>query len=195
MCDKSVEILRGRDHMRLYTSVGILFAVLFFCGCSESEVPSSPGGANKEENNGNGLPAKQPQSLVFRAKVAEKAVEALPGLYASYSVSTVYVIECGDRYVMVDTGLLRDVESHLTNFEKAGIDLERIDAIFTSHFHYDHVAGIARAKELLGCKVVAHRENVHAIETGDTLVTAREMPYIPGYTFPFPPCKVDIYLF
>jgi glyoxylase-like metal-dependent hydrolase (beta-lactamase superfamily II) len=134
----------------------------------------------------------RPRSLVFTARVAEHAVEVLPGVYASTSVSTVYVIRCGERYVMVDTGMLRDVDAHLANFQAVGVDLKRIDAIFVTHFHYDHVSGIAHAKEKLGCRVVAHRENVQAIETGDPVSTAAQMAYIPDYAFPFPPCKVDI---
>jgi len=135
---------------------------------------------------------ERPRPAVFRAKVADSAVEALPGVYASYSVASVYVIKCGERYVMVDTGLDRDVDANLANFKNAGIDLRKIDAILTSHIHYDHLSGLAKAKERLGCPVVAHRENVRPIETGDPMVTAREQPYIDGYSFPFPPCKVDL---
>jgi hydroxyacylglutathione hydrolase len=137
-------------------------------------------------------PGERPRPAVFRAKVADRAVEALPGVFASYSVASVYVIECGGRYVMVDAGLDRDIDANLANFTKAGIDLRKIDAIFTSHIHYDHVSGLARAKQKLGCPVVAHRENVVPIQTGDHMVTAREQPYIDGYSFPFPPCKVDL---
>lgn len=136
--------------------------------------------------------AGRPRPAVFRARVAPQAVPALPGVYASYSVASVYVIECGDRYVLVDTGLDRDVEQNLENFRKAGVDLQRISAIFTTHFHYDHISGLARAKQRLGCPVVAHRENVYAIKSGDPTLTARIQPYISGYSFPFPPSQVDI---
>lgn len=175
-----------RTTWALLGSIGILLYLFSPFGNLEQTVLSF------QETTGEVSPPRnQPIPIVFKAKVAKTAVEALPGVFASYSVASVYVVECGDRYVMIDTGLLRDVEAHLDNFAKIGVDLERIDAIFTTHFHYDHVSGIARAKEILDCKVVAHRENVHAIETGDKLVTAREMPYIPGYAFPFPPSEVD----
>jgi metallo-beta-lactamase class B len=115
----------------------------------------------------------------------------LPGVFTSAALELVYLIKCGDRSVLVDTGFLHNCDAHLANFSAAGIDLETIDAIFTTHFHVDHTAGLAHARKRLRCPVFAHKNNVPIIETGDRAATAAEMPYIAGWRFPYPPCKVD----
>ncbi|MFH1740905.1 MAG: MBL fold metallo-hydrolase, partial [bacterium] len=65
-----------------------------------------------------------------------------------------------------------------------------IAAIFVTHFHVDHAAGLAHVRNRLNCPVVAHKNAVRTIESGDPVATAAQMPYL-GWDFPFPPCKVD----
>ena len=132
----------------------------------------------------------EPDSPALPPNVRPPAQEPLPGVYASLAGETVYVIRCGERSVLLDTGYVHNVDAHLDNFESAGVDLESIDAIIVSHFHVDHAAGLARARGRLKCPVVAHKNNVPTIETGDRVVSAAQMPYL-GWDFPFPPCPVD----
>lgn len=138
--------------------------------------------------------AQEPQpsfiDMIWRG-VQGPAREALPGILLSSALEVVYVIRCGDRAVLVDTGYDHTADAHLDNFIAAGVDPATIDAIFISHFHVDHAAGTARLRKRLGCPVVAHRNNVEPIEKGDVVVTAARMPYITGWDFPFPPCPVD----
>lgn len=115
----------------------------------------------------------------------------LPNVYASLASETVYFIRCGRRSVLVDTGYVHNAHAHLANFEAAGMDLSSIAAILITHFHVDHAAGAASVRERLGCPVVAHKNAAPAIEAGDLVTTAAAMPYLGGWNFPFPPCKVD----
>jgi glyoxylase-like metal-dependent hydrolase (beta-lactamase superfamily II) len=116
--------------------------------------------------------------------------EPFPGVFASYAGETVFLIRCGEKSVLVDTGYLHNTDAHLDNFEAAGVDLDTIAVIFTTHPHVDHVAGLAHARERLKCPVVAHKNAVHIIERGDRVLSAAYMPFV-GWDFPFPACEVD----
>ena len=118
------------------------------------------------------------------------AHETHPGIYASRASETTYVIRCGERSVLVDAGFFRNAEAHLVNFEASGIDLASIAAVLVTHFHVDHAAGLAHVRERLGCPIIAHKNAAPAIQTGDPVVTAAQIPYL-GWDFPFPPCPVD----
>ena len=139
------------------------------------------------------VPAPQPGTVAagaFSAPVQEPAREALPGVFASMSLETVYYIRCGERAVLIDTGFVRSFPLHLANFEKSGLDLSVIDAVLVSHFHVDHAAALADARKRLKCPVVAHKNNVAVIESGDRIATAAYMPYL-GWDLPFQACPVD----
>lgn len=119
------------------------------------------------------------------------ATKVLPGVWASVGLETVYYIRCGDRAVMVDSGFRHNVETHLRNFEAAGLNLASVDAVLATHAHVDHAGGLSLLRRTMGCPVVAHRNAADAIRKGDRVVTAAEMPFLQGWSFAFPPCEVD----
>ncbi len=134
--------------------------------------------------------ADSPHENFIPPNVRSPVEEPFPGVYASRASETVYLIQCGDRCVLVDTGYLHNTDAHLGNFEAAGVDLESIAVVFATHPHVDHVAGLAHVRDRLGCPVVAHKNAAHIIERGDRVLTAAHMPFL-GWDYPFPPCKVD----
>ncbi len=116
----------------------------------------------------------------------------LPGVYTSHGIETVYLIRCGDASVLVDTGFQHNFLGHLENFKAAGHDLERVEAVLTSHFHVDHTAALRDANHILGCPVVGHKNNLKVIGEGDLLATAAHMWAIPGWRFSYQPYDIDI---
>ncbi len=134
-----------------------------------------------------------PGSLAERAAttgVRSPVVEPLPGVFVSCGFETVYLIRCGRRSVLLDTGFVHTFAAHLENFASAGHDLSTIDAVLTSHFHVDHTAALADARARLNCPIVAHRNNVAVFESGDRIASAAYVPYV-GWDFPFQACPVD----
>ena len=130
--------------------------------------------------------------LLIQATAVRRPVqEPLPGVFASLGLETVYYIRCGERAVLIDTGFLHNADAHLSNFESAGLSLGCVDAILTTHYHVDHNGGLAHVRQRLGCPVVAHKNAVAAIESGDRVVTAAEMPFLQGWSFPCAACGVD----
>ena len=116
----------------------------------------------------------------------------LPGVYSSHGIETVYLIRCGDASVLVDTGFQHNFQGHLDNFKAAGLDLDRVEAVFTSHFHVDHTAALRDAHRILGCPVVGHKNNLKVMGEGDLLATAAHMWAIPGWRFSYQPYPIDI---
>lgn len=143
--------------------------------------------------------AASPKAASAPRNIAETALtvavkppvhEPLPGVFASCGLETVYFIRCGKRSVLVDTGFVHTFPAHLENFEKAGLDLKTVDAVFTTHFHVDHTAALATAHRRLDCPIVAHKNNVEVYETGDRFASAAHMPYI-GWVLPYEAYRVD----
>ena len=116
----------------------------------------------------------------------------LPGVYSSHGIETVYLIRCGDASVLVDTGFQHNFLGHLENFKTAGHDLDRVEAVLTSHFHVDHTAALRDANRVLGCPVVGHKNNLKVMGEGDLLATAAHMWAIPGWRFSYQPYDIDI---
>jgi glyoxylase-like metal-dependent hydrolase (beta-lactamase superfamily II) len=135
-------------------------------------------------------PALSVAELAKTMAVQPEVHEPLPGLFASMGLETVYFIPCGKRSVLVDTGFVHTFDAHLRNFEAAGLDLGTVDAVFATHIHVDHTAALADAQRRLHCPVVAHKNNVSTIESGDRCATAACMPGI-GWDFPYQACRVD----
>lgn len=54
------------------------------------------------------------------------------------SVTTCYLIQAGDKYVLVDTGYVEDWELFEQRLKEAGISLSQISHILLTHHHDDH---------------------------------------------------------
>jgi glyoxylase-like metal-dependent hydrolase (beta-lactamase superfamily II) len=102
----------------------------------------------------------------------------------------VYYLRAGESGLLVDCGSDATYGSNMDQLEREGVDLDSVAAILVSHEHYDHIAGIGKAKAQLGCPVIAHKLAVEAVETGDPLLTACEMRFH-GVNVPFHATTVD----
>ncbi len=101
----------------------------------------------------------------------------------------------GDQgHLLVDCGAATWLARNLAEITDAGFRLEDIKGILVTHCHWDHVGGLRQAREKLGCPALAHELEAEAIETGDPLLTAAHMPFLPDGVNPFPPCPVDVRL-
>lgn len=77
----------------------------------------------------------------------------------------------------------------LDAMRQAGLDPAEIRLAFATHLHCDHVGELGWWQREFGFPVVAHDNDADAIETGDPVKTAADMPYT-SHHMTFLPCPV-----
>ena len=175
-----------RKNISLSTGLGLGFLAAS-CGGAESTAALATSATKKAARP---APVIDAVTLATSMAVHPPVREPLPGVFASCGLETVYLVRCGKRSVMIDTGFVHTLPAHLDNFAKAGLDLKTVDALLTTHFHVDHTAALATARKKLQCPIITHRNNAAVFEMGDLFASAAHMPYI-GWTLPFESCRVD----
>ena len=118
------------------------------------------------------------------------------GLSQAFDCS-VYVVECGQELVLVDSGAGVDVEVLFSNLEHDGLDPARIRTLLLTHCHSDHAGGAHVFRERCGSRVYISRQEADIVERGDESdlgldVAKRSGLYAPDYQFPN--CQVDVRL-
>jgi glyoxylase-like metal-dependent hydrolase (beta-lactamase superfamily II) len=96
-----------------------------------------------------------------------------------------YLIHNDLGNIVVDAGTVKaDLERAEQQLSTWGISLEKVDYLFLTHSHYDHVGNAARLRSR-GAKVIAGTGDAEGVELADS----RTIPYAAG--FQLPPCKID----
>jgi hydroxyacylglutathione hydrolase len=102
----------------------------------------------------------------------------------------VYLIDGGAEYALIDVGFLDELPDVLELIRQMDYSLSACKLIVATHADVDHTQGLARAREVLKCDVVAHPKSVAAIEDGDEVITYARID-AQGIRIPMPRCKVD----
>lgn len=98
----------------------------------------------------------------------------------------------GDKITLIDTGVKGSEEKIFTYIKENDRNFSEIGTVILSHAHPDHIGSAARIKELTGCEVLAHRDDVGWIENIET--QNKERP-VPGFfNLVDMPVKVDRFL-
>ena len=74
--------------------------------------------------------------------------------------ANVYLIEKGEKLLLIDAGLPGEYEKVLKYIEKLGYVPEDVEVIIVTHAHYDHVGSLKDLKDATGAKVAAHKDEV-----------------------------------
>lgn len=99
------------------------------------------------------------------------------------------IIIFGDRIVLVDTGVKGSEDKIFDYIRQNGRDRSEIETVVLSHSHPDHIGSAAKIREITGCRVLAHKNELNWIEDID--FQNRERP-VPGFhTLVDRPVKVD----
>jgi hydroxyacylglutathione hydrolase len=105
----------------------------------------------------------------------------------------VYLLNCGDKWVMIDAGGGSGGEEILANMRNDGVDPQSLAFIVLTHAHADHACGAKFFKDKFGTKVIASTIDAKAIESGTDeelgLGIARGPIYPEDYKYIH--CKVD----
>ncbi len=87
-------------------------------------------------------------------------------------LSNVHVIK-DEKTIIVDTGTYRNKAGMLNELRAMGVDPKEVSLIILTHGHMDHCANVNVLKELTGAPVLAHKNAVKFLETGEF------DPYVP----------------
>lgn len=103
----------------------------------------------------------------------------------------IYLIDGGTEFALIDVGFLDELPDVLELIRRLGFSLSACKMILATHADADHAQGLARAREVLKCKVAAHPRSVGPLETGDEIMTYARID-AQAIHIPMPPCKVDL---
>jgi glyoxylase-like metal-dependent hydrolase (beta-lactamase superfamily II) len=102
----------------------------------------------------------------------------------------IYLIDGGAEYALIDIGFLDELTDVLELIRQMNFSLSACRAILATHADADHTQGLARAREILKCKVLAHPRSVAPLEEGDEVLTYARID-AQNIHIPMPRCKVD----
>jgi hydroxyacylglutathione hydrolase len=103
----------------------------------------------------------------------------------------VYLIDGGSEYILIDVGFLDELPEVLELIRQMNFRLAACKLILATHADADHTQGLARARELLKCKVAAHPRSVAPLQEGDEVLTYARID-AQNIHIPMPRCKVDM---
>lgn len=122
--------------------------------------------------------------------------EVFPGVYlvggpelTDPSDCLIYAIDGGTEVALVDCGAGNGVGQVMANLLKAGLGDRPISTVFLTHCHVDHIGGVDEILKRAHPKVICHRGDLEAVETGDPKRTAYSW-----YGLRLPRVKVDLIL-
>ena len=102
----------------------------------------------------------------------------------------IYLIDGGSEYALIDVGFLDELGDVLELIRQMNYPLSACKMILATHADADHVQGLARAREVLKCKVYAHPKSVAPLEQGDEILTYARID-AQNIHIEMPRCKVD----
>src|SRR4051812_24779060 len=103
----------------------------------------------------------------------------------------IYLIDGGKEYALIDVGFLDELSEVLELIRQMNFSLSACKMILATHADADHTQGLARASELLKCKVAAHPKSVAPLQDGDEVMTYARID-AQNIHIPMPKCKVDV---
>ena len=102
----------------------------------------------------------------------------------------IYLIDGGTEWALIDVGFLDELADVLELIRRMGFSLAACKLILATHADADHTQGLARAREVLKCKVAAHPKSVAPLQDGDEVLTYARID-AQNIHIPMPRCKVD----
>lgn len=81
-------------------------------------------------------------------------------------LSNVFVIR-DEKTIMIDTGCYRNKAGFLNELYLMGVDPKEISLIVVTHGHMDHCGNLQVAKEVTSAPILAHKNAVHFLQTGE----------------------------
>ena len=86
--------------------------------------------------------------------------------------AAIYLVRFGDSAAVIDAGCGYGHARLVKNISHYVSATARIEYLFLTHCHYDHVGGAEALRQQYGCKIVAHELDAVYLETGNSEITA-----------------------
>jgi hydroxyacylglutathione hydrolase len=102
----------------------------------------------------------------------------------------VYLVYDAASWVLIDIGYEETVDEIIEMIRQMDFPLANCRGIVATHADVDHIQGLARAKAVLKCPILAHQKAVSAIESGDRIKTFAEIA-AQNVHLEMPPVKID----
>lgn len=83
----------------------------------------------------------------------------------TYDLST-YLITTPAGHILINTGLAETVPQIKAGIEQLGFKLSDVKILTATHGHFDHVAGLAKLKQLTGARVMMSEADADLLESG-----------------------------
>lgn len=94
-----------------------------------------------------------------------------------------YLVTSSSGHILINASFERTVPIIQSNVERLGFKITDVKILLSSHAHDDHVAGLARLKQITGAKVFVMEGDDEVVRSGG------RGQYL--YKASWPPCKVD----
>lgn len=122
-----------------------------------------------------------------------KTQEIVNGVYliggpdiTSADDAAIYLIDFAGDLVLIDSGAGRSFSQIINNIEILGFNPAQISHLILTHCHIDHIGSAPLFKKQYGTKILIHKLDASAVETGDSIKTAANW-----YGADFPPTAID----
>ncbi len=102
----------------------------------------------------------------------------------------VYLVFDSDEWILIDIGYEETVDDFVEIIRRLDFPLSRCKTLVATHADVDHIQGLAKLKQLLKTTVTAHPAAVHALQTGDPLLTLAVIE-AQGLKMEMPPVQID----
>lgn len=85
----------------------------------------------------------------------------------THGITNFYLIEQGQKLVLVDAGTPRDWTLFIKTVAELGYSLDDLDAVLLTHAHADHTGFAEQARRTTGAEVWIHRDDEISVTTGN----------------------------
>src|SRR6185312_7001794 len=102
----------------------------------------------------------------------------------------IYLIDGGTEFALIDVGFLDELPEVLELIRQMDFRFAACKMIVATHADADHTQGLARAREVLKCRVAAHPKSVAPLQEGDEVLTYARID-AQNIHIEMPRCKVD----
>jgi hydroxyacylglutathione hydrolase len=102
----------------------------------------------------------------------------------------VYLVYDDSSWALVDIGYTESVDEIIEMIRQLDFPLAQCCALIATHADVDHIQGLAKAKAVLKCPVLAHPKAVDSLQSGDRIKTFAEIT-AQDIHLDMPPVQVD----
>jgi len=91
-------------------------------------------------------------------------------------ITKVYLIQCNNGYLLIDTGYSKDYQKFLKEMNKIVIKTDQINYLLLTHYHDDHAGFARQLKDEFNINLIVQEKSINHLKEGDSGVSEDEYP-------------------